>query len=223
MFAEAIREHGAELHEWLLPDDGSPPLDPRGYDAVLTLGGAMHPDQDERHPWLREERALLAELIERQVPVLGVCLGAQLVAGAAGSLVARAAEPEIGWYAVQSTDAGRRDPLLGPLAPGFDALEWHSYEFRLPAGATALASSGRCLQAFRAGEWAWGIQFHAEVTLEDFDSWLAGYRSDPDAVALGVDPDALREATADRIGAWNGLGRELCTRFLKLSAPSRGA
>jgi len=225
VFAQAIREHGAELHEWRLPEDGPPWCDPRDYDAVLTFGGAMHPDQVESHPWLAEERALLADLIERGVPLLGVCLGAQLVAGAAGALVRRAAEPEIGWHPVQTTADAGRDPLLGSLTPGFDALEWHSYEFRLPAGATPLAHSDRCLQAFRAGERAWGIQFHAEVTMADFDSWLDSYATDPDAVAMGLDPDRLRTETAPRIASWNDLGRGLCERFLEvaISARSRGA
>lgn len=223
MFAHAIRAHGAELHEWRLPDPHAPPHDPHDYDAVLTFGGAVHPDQGDRHPWLHDERALLAELIENSIPLLGVCLGAQLVAGAAGASVRRADEPEIGWYPVQTTDAAHTDPLIGALPRDFDALEWHSYEFELPPGALPLAASDRCLQAFRAGERAWGIQFHAEVTPTDFDSWLAGYGSDPDAVAMNLDRDALGTTTRDRIAAWNDLGRELCARFLELSEPSRGA
>jgi GMP synthase (glutamine-hydrolysing) len=222
VFAQAIRERGAELHEWR-PDEGPPPADPRDYDAVLTFGGAMHPDQQDRHPWLDEERALLAELIAHDVPLLGVCLGAQLLAGAAGARVRRADEPEIGWYPVHTSDAARSDPLLNALPRDFDALEWHSYEFELPPGATALAASDRCLQAFRISERAWAIQFHAEVTMADFDSWLADYGSDPDAVALNLDRDALGTATRERIQAWNDLGRGLCARFLELSEPSRGA
>jgi GMP synthase (glutamine-hydrolysing) len=225
VFADAIRARGAELHEWRVPEDCPPWGDARDYDAVLTFGGAMHPDQDTAHPWLPGERALLADLIEREVPLLGVCLGAQLVAGAAGALVRRAPEAEIGWYPVKTTDPARRDPLLGPLGPGFEALEWHSYEFRLPPGATALAQSDGCLQAFRAGERAWGIQFHAEVTSADFGSWLDDYATDPDAVAIALDPEALRKATEPRIAAWNDLGRGLCERFLEVavSARSRGA
>jgi GMP synthase-like glutamine amidotransferase len=222
VFAQAIRAYGAELHEWR-PEEGPPRSDPRDYDAVLTFGGAVHPDQADRHPWLDEERALLAELIKKDVPLLGVCLGAQLVAAAAGGKVRRADEPEIGWYRVATTPEGARDPLLQPLARGFDALEWHSYEFGLPPGATPLATSERCLQAFRVGRRAWGIQFHAEVTLNDFNTWLADYASDPDAVAMNLDRDALGAQTRRHIEAWNDLGRELCERFLELSEPSRGA
>jgi GMP synthase (glutamine-hydrolysing) len=221
VFADAIRARGGELHEWRVPEDRPPWDDTRDYDAVLTFGGAMHPDQDTEHPWLPGERALLSGLIERGVPLLGVCLGAQLVAGAAGALVRRAPEPEIGWYHVQTTGPARHDPLIGPLGPGFQALEWHSYEFRLPAAATALASSDRCLQAFRVGECAWGIQFHAEVTMADFESWLDSYATDPDAVAMGLDPDRLRAETAPQIAAWNDLGRGLCERFLEVAVSAR--
>jgi GMP synthase-like glutamine amidotransferase len=218
VFADAIRASGAEWHSWQLSDEGPPWSDPRDYDAVITFGSAIHPDQDDEHPWLAEERQLLVDLLERGVPLLGVCLGAQLVAGAAGARVGRASEPEIGWYEVGTSAAASHDPLLAPLAPRFDALEWHSYEFGLPPGAVALASSEVCLQAFRVGELAWGIQFHAEVTLRDFESWLRDYGSDADAVRLGLDPDDLREETRARIGAWNELGWGLCARFLRVAA-----
>lgn len=214
VFTEAIRGGGAELHWWNPRDECPPASDPTDYDAVMTFGGAMHPDQDDAHPWLTEERALLADLIERGVPLLGVCLGAQLVAAAAGADVRRAPEPEIGWYRVELTDAGRHDPLLESIDTAFDALEWHSYEFGLPPGATALARSERCLQAFRVRDSAWGIQFHAEVTLADFSSWIASYAPDPDAVRIELDLGAFLAQTSTRIEPWNELGRGLCGRFL---------
>jgi GMP synthase-like glutamine amidotransferase len=112
--------------------------------------------------------------------------------------------------------------LLAPLDSGFAALEWHSYECRLPADAVRLARSERCVQAFRFGERAWGIQFHAEVTSTDFESWLDDYRSDDDAVRGGLDPAALRARTRQEMGRWNQLGLGLCERFLDVatSAPS---
>ena len=183
-------------------------------DAVRVVGGAMHPDQGQSHEWMDGERALLGELLARDVPTLAVCLGAQLLAGAAGGEVGRATRPEIGWLPVDVTPAGAADPLLGPLEPGFEALEWHSYACALPPGATALAGSATCLQAYRIGERAWGIQFHAEVTAADLDGWIEDYRSDEDAVAIGLDPEALRRECEAKIEPWNDLGRELCERFL---------
>jgi GMP synthase (glutamine-hydrolysing) len=214
VFAAAIRGAGAKLEEWLLPEVAAPPADPFGYDAVLTLGGAVHADQAERHAWLAEENRLLAGLIERGTPLLGLCLGGQLVAGAGGAEVRRAPRPEIGWHPVELTDAGRDDPLLGPLAPSFEAFQWHSYEFALPAGAVALASSEVSLQAARLGERAWALQFHPEVSAADARAWIGDYRSDEDAVRIGIDPDALAAETEAKIGAWSDLGHELCRRWL---------
>ena len=219
VFAEAIRERGEQLDEWVLPEGGDPPADPLGYDAVLTLGGAMNVDEESMHPWLADERELLVRLLERGLPLLGLCLGGQLLAGAAGVAPGRAPRPEIGWHRVELTAAGREDPLLGPLAPGFEAFQWHSYEFPLPAGAVALAHSEVCLQGCRIGERAWAIQFHPEVSRADALAWIADYRSDADAVRIGIDPEALRAETETKIRAFNELGRAFCRRWLDLATP----
>ena len=217
VFAEAIRGSGAMLDVWLLPENG-PPDDPLGYDAVLAFGGAMNVDQAAQHAWLRGEKELLRALLAADVPLLGVCLGAQLVAEAAGGTVRRASAPEIGWYEVRVTEHARDDPLIAPLAPAFEALQWHGYEFLLPPAAVPLASSEGCLQAYRVGAVAWGIQFHAEVTLADFGAWLEDYRSDPDAVAMGLDIERLRASLAVAGPDWNELGRRLCRRFMTVAA-----
>jgi len=221
VFADAIAARDVALDTWMRAEANVPPSDPAGYDAVLTFGGAMHADQEDRHPWLRADKELLAELLDERVPLLGVCLGAQLLVEAAGAPPHRSAEPEIGWHNVSLTPEGSDDPLLGPLAPGFEAFEWHSYEFGLPAGATALARSTACLQACRLGEAAWAIQFHAEVTTKDAEAWINDYRSAEDAVRIGLDPDAFRAETRSRIAAWNDLGRGLCGRFLDAAAATR--
>lgn len=219
VFADAMRSQGVQHDVWLRSEQDQPPGDPRDYDAVLVFGGAMHADHEDRHPWLREEKGLLAELLERQVPLLGVCLGAQLLAEAAGAPARRASRPEIGWHDVEVTDAGAEDPLLAPLAPRFEAFQWHSYECPLPPGATALARSDVCLQAYRIGDSAWGIQFHAEVARGDVEAWIDDYRSDEDAVRIGLDPNALRRRTDSSIEEWNELGRALCARFLEAVHP----
>jgi GMP synthase-like glutamine amidotransferase len=219
VFTEAIRECGAELDIWLPPDGAAPPGDPLDYGAVLVLGGAIHPDQGAGHSWLEEERELLRRLLASEVPLLGLCLGGQLVAAAAGATPRRAARPEIGWHQVQLTAAGSEDPLLAPLAPGFEAFQWHSYEFPLPPGAVALAESDVCLQACRIDARAWALQFHPEVSAADGLDWIDDYRSDPDAAGIGLDPQALRTETEAKIGAFNQLGRDLCERWLAIAQP----
>jgi GMP synthase-like glutamine amidotransferase len=215
VFADAIRSCGVELDTWMRAESDSAPADPAGYDAVLIFGGAMHADQEDLHPWLRDEKELLVDLLGRGVPLLGVCLGAQLLAEAGGAVPRRASEPEIGWHEVVLTPEGAKDSLLAPLAPDFEAFQWHSYEFSLPPGATPLARSDVCLQAYRIDRSAWGIQFHAEVSPADAEAWIDDYRSDEDAVRIGIDPEALRQRTRAAIGAWNAIGAGLCERFLQ--------
>jgi GMP synthase (glutamine-hydrolysing) len=218
VFAEEMRDRGVQLDQWPLAERGTaPPTAIADYDAVLTFGGAMHADQEDRHPWLRFEKDFLAAMLEDGMPLLAVCLGSQLLAAAAGGTARRASEPEIGWYEVEVQDAARDDPVIGPLAPAFTAFQWHSYEAIPPAEATILASSPVCPQAYRIGERAWGIQFHAEVSERDGLHWIDDYRADEDAVRTAIDPDALRAETAERIGEWNRVGRELCGRFLDYS------
>jgi GMP synthase-like glutamine amidotransferase len=218
VFAEAIIAAGSDLDVWHVAESDEPPADPFGYDAVLSFGGAMHADQESDHAWIAPEKALLAELLEAEKPLLGVCLGAQLLAAASGGRVARASQPEIGWHQVELTDEGATDPLLAPLAPEFEAFQWHSYECVPGPDWTLLARSPVCAQSFRVGERAWGIQFHAEVSASDLFHWAADYAADPDAVRIGIDPDELRAASEPRIGAWNQLGRDFCTRFLVAAA-----
>lgn len=215
VFAEAIAACGAELDVWHIAESAEPPADPFGYDAVLSFGGAMHADQESDHDWIVPEKALLSELLAAGVPLLGVCLGAQLLAAASGGSVARASEPEIGWHRVELTEEGTADPLLAPLAPEFEAFQWHSYECVPGPDWTVLARSPVCAQSFRVGDSAWGIQFHAEVSAKDLFHWAADYAADPDAVRIGIDPDELRAVSEPRVDAWNQLGRDFCARFLE--------
>ena len=217
VFTDVARAGGHELHEWRITDAAVPPEDPWVYDAVLSLGGSMHAHQHDQHPWLPEEERLLASLAAAGRPVLGVCLGSQLLAQATGGTTGEMPAPEIGWCPVALTDTGRHDPLLGGLAPSFQALQWHSCEFRPAAEAATLAASPLCTQAYRVGERAWGIQFHAEVTLTDFESWIDYHLAHPDDGDGPADPEALRASVRAGIEAWNALGRRLFARFLELA------
>jgi len=214
VFAVEARDRGWTMDEWLIPSGAEPPGDPLAYDAVFSFGGAMHSDQEAEHPWLRAEKELLARVLGAAVPVMGVCLGSQLLADAAGAPAVRADRPEIGWFGVEVSVNGAADPVIGGLEPGFEALQWHSYRSPLPPGAVELASSPLALQAYRLGEHAWGIQFHAEVSELDALSWAVNYAVDEDAVMLGIDGDELGAEILERIGEWNRLGQGICARFL---------
>ena len=208
VFGDAVQEAGHELVEWPVQLGGRAP---EGADAVIVLGGAMHPDEDERHGWLTTELRWLEGLLDNGTPLLGICLGSQLVARAAGAEVFRSAESEVGWFPVECTAAATDDPVVGALPERFDAFQWHHYTHTLPAGAVELARSAVCTQAYRV-ENAWGVQFHPEVRAEQVEEWLS---EDPEDVS---DPAALLAATRARIAGWNELGRTLCRAFLRAAA-----
>ena len=197
LFGRVIAEAGHRHREWSFASDGAPSGD---YDAVLVFGGSVHPDQDDQHAWLKDELRWLEGLIDSGVPTLGICLGSQLLACAAGAWIGPLAEPEIGWYEVELTDEGLADPVLSALPPHFTALESHYYAHGLPEGAVELSRNAACLQGFRLGEACWGVQFHPEVTEPQLNRWIAE-RSGT------FEPE-------QRIGAWNDLGRRLCGAFL---------
>ena len=206
----AEREH--HLERWPVPL-GEAPDEPGAYDAIMVFGGAMHPDQDESHPWLAREAAFLREALDGGVPLLGVCLGAQLLARAAGAWVGPARRSEVGWLGVELTEAGRTDPVLSSLPAGVAAFQWHHYTYAVPEHGVELARSPAATQAFRIGERAWGIQFHAEVTRAMIESWVA---EDPSELPMPA-ADLLAETDA-RIGPWNEAGRALCGAFLEGAA-----
>jgi len=206
VFEEVVEATGCELERWVVPLGGAPRA-PERYDAVLVFGGSMHPDQDEEFDWLHAEAKFLGQVLEREIPALGVCLGAQLLARAAGARVRPSAAPEVGWHEIELTADGRSDTVLRTFPARAYAFQWHHYTFDLPNGASELARSEVCTQAFRLGH-AWGIQFHAEVTQPMIEAWLD---EDPDDVA---DPARLRADTEQRIADWNELGRGLARAFL---------
>jgi GMP synthase-like glutamine amidotransferase len=199
-----------------LPDDLA------GYAAFMVLGGDQHayPDADGSpgEAWFPALEALLRQAVRDQVPTLGVCLGAQLLATALGGTVdPAAAGPEIGPGLVAKRDAAESDPLFGPLPMLPDVLQWHHDEItELPRRAVLLAAStGYAVQAFRVGPAAWGVQFHPELDLGTLTGWVA--TAGPLLASLGIDGDALLARAAalqdDLFEVWH----PFATRFAALA------
>lgn len=187
-------------------------LDPLDGDLLIVLGGPIGAYQTDRYPFLAEELRLIERRVESGKPLLGVCLGAQLLATACGAKVSRMDRKEIGFAPLTLTDAGRAS-ALAPL-DGLPTLHWHGDQFDLPEGATLLASSALCPhQAFSIGPNVLGLQFHAETDCGTLENWLVGHASE--LAQAGFDVAAIR-SDAERYGP--GLadaGREMLALWLR--------
>ena len=221
VFGQTARAAGHELEEWAAHRGGpAPALD--GYGAAMVLGGAMNVDDEDEHPWLRGEKRVIAELARAGTPIIGVCLGAQMIAEVLGGAAAPASDPEIGWHDVETTPEAAADPVLGALPPRFEAFQWHKYAATPPDGAATLATSPVSVQAYRVGDRIWGIQFHAEVTEADAAIWIDDPGSYPRLRRDEYDPAALMEETRRKIGSWNRVGRGISSRFLDAASRYSG-
>lgn len=216
MLGDWLRAAGAEL-ALCSPHTGQPlPADLSGYSALVVLGGDMGAYDDHRAAWLPALRALLAEAVRTELPTLGICLGAQLLAAATGGRVSAAETPEYGSQLVAKRQAAAADPLFRELPITPDVLQWHVDEIsELPPGAVLLASSPVCeVQAFRLGRLAWGVQFHIETTPEIITEWA---RHDAELMR-DYDLDAIVERSArahpDIAEAW----QPVITTFVGIAA-----
>ncbi len=169
-----LADRGAVVHTVRAYAGEWPPADPTGCDAIVSMGGPMNVYEEDRYPFLRAETGLLARAVEAGVPVLGVCLGAQMIAKACGARVTRSPEKEVGWGVVTLTAAGRDDAMFHGLPGVLPVFQWHEDMFEVPAGGRLLAQSAACPhQAFRVRN-AYGLQFHVEVTADMLAAWFAG-------------------------------------------------
>ncbi|HEY7345393.1 MAG TPA: type 1 glutamine amidotransferase [Gaiella sp.] len=209
LFEQVVLQRGDHLDRWVVAEGDAAPGDPSHWDAVMVFGGAMHPDQDAEHPWLQGEVAFIERAVDAGVPTIGVCLGAQLLARAAGAWIGPAGSAEVGWFSVELNDDGAADPVIGVLPRRVEAFQWHYYTFELPEGAVELARSEAVRQAFRLGERAWGIQFHAEVDRRMLDRWFR-----EGAAELPKPVEEIRAETDRLLGGWNEQGRALSAAFL---------
>ena len=201
------------------------------YDAVLAMGGPQQTDEEHLHPWLADEKALLRGALARGLPVLGVCLGCQLLADAHGGRVGPLERAEVGILDYRLTPEGRADSLFAGLPPAPLALQWHSYAVTaLPRRSILLASSSACpVQAFRLGERAYGVQFHTELgaaevrETEAFPAYVAALERQEGQGAFErlVAETARHEATLRANGRrlFRNFARLLKTEDTKLSIP----
>ncbi|WP_067880921.1 type 1 glutamine amidotransferase [Agromyces aureus] len=216
LVGERLEAAGIELLVVGPEAGGEVPETAQGVDGVIVLGGTPGPTDDDDAAWLPGVRALIGDCLDRELPFLGICLGAQLLAVVAGGVVGPARDTaEVGLHPLALTDEASEDPLLGGLGDDLAAMQWHFLEvLELPAGSQSLCRSDGCRnQAFRVGAAAWGVQFHLEALASTAEAWARDDSDDLAAVGLTrsavVEPmrsaePALRRTwsrVADRWGA----------------------
>ena len=213
----AVREAGAEVGIWDAVDPAAERPDLSGSGGVVIFGSTYNVEHADEQPFIKEVRELTREAIERGVPVLGSCFGAQMVAWTLDAEVGKAPIREMGFEVVHPTTAASRDPLLSHWSEGDRGFQWHMDTFELPAGAELLATGdGVANQAFRLGERTWAIQWHFEIDGPEVELWLAAFAKEADLLSTwGKTNDQVREEAARYLVGHERKGRETFARFVE--------
>lgn len=189
------------------------------YRGLVVLGGPMNVEEQDRRPHLRAELRAIEQMLKLGRPVLGICLGAQLLAHVLGAPIRRHPVPEVGWHELVTTEAGRADPVLAPLGEASPVFQWHRYSFEVPRDALHLARSPLCEpQAFRWGDNAYGFQFHLEMDEALIERWLANpaYLAELTASGHATDVDTIRRHTRQHIASMKAQSEQVFNAFLDL-------
>ena len=194
------------------------------YNGLVVLGGPMNVDQSNHYLHLRHEVEVIRVALQRRIPVLGICLGAQLLASALGATVHPCAVREIGWYPLSLSAAAVADPLFSHFDAGAPVFQWHAYTFTEPADSVHLASTANCAnQAFCHGGFAYGLQFHLEVDASLIERWLVHSELRHELDALGGETHAqrVRLETENHLASSRARARAVFSAFIKLLGPTR--
>jgi GMP synthase (glutamine-hydrolysing) len=216
LLEESFRERGLPYDVLDMSRRSLRSFDPSEFAGLVVLGGPMNVDEIERYPFLADEVQWIGQAISARVPVLGICLGAQLLAKASGARVYPNSIKEIGWYQIDWT--GEADGIFDGCETSSCVFQWHGDTFNLPPGATLLATSPQCRnQAFRVGKSAYGLQFHIEVTDAIIAEWLDEPGNCGELAGLDyIDPREILAATPARLPAMTELGRTVLGRWADL-------
>jgi GMP synthase-like glutamine amidotransferase len=206
-FFERLGWEEASLCLWR-GDELPPDLDSAA--GIVMLGGPMNVYQEKEYPFLKKEDLFIRGVLREEVPFLGICLGAQLLAKACGGLVTKSPEKERGWYDVQLTEEGRQDKLFRGLGQTLSVFQWHDDTFAVPDGGMLLATGRTCRnQAFKMGSCAYGLQFHVEVTADMARAW-----SEEEGVSF--DAGRMEEEGATQRASFETQARRLAGNFARV-------
>jgi GMP synthase-like glutamine amidotransferase len=214
--AEALVGAGVDIDGRRVFAGDRVPADTSGFDGLVVMGGPMSAASDHGFPARTAEIALIADAVDHEIPTLGVCLGAQLLAVAGGgSVFPGPSGPEVGWGPVDLAAESAEDRLFAGLPKTLTVMHWHGDTFDLPGGAVRLAgNSNYPNQGFRLGPTAWGMQFHLEVTAAGVEGFLAAFATDAERTDAG--PDAIRAATPAALASLAEARRLVFERFAGL-------
>ena len=214
ILGDVFTRHGVELvlrcpyRGELLPQTSD-------YDFLVVLGGPMGVYERDRHWFIDAEAGLVRNAVAEGIPVLGICLGSQIIADALGGRVTRHSAKEIGAMTVDLTSEGLADPLFDGLDASLSVFQWHGDTFSLPPGGVQLAFSPVTPnQAFRHGHGTYGFQFHLEVTLDMVEAWLAEYEAE--VASERLDPRLILEASRRECKRWAEMSEIIFSRFVAL-------
>ncbi|MBI5588575.1 MAG: hypothetical protein HY889_09460 [Deltaproteobacteria bacterium] len=192
------------------------PRTAQGYSAVIALGGPMGVYEEDIHPFIGAELRLIESVLRAGLPFLGVCLGSQMLARAAGARVYKGKGKEIGWYRVRLTGDGMADRLFLGFPEEFTVFQWHGDTFDVPPGAVNLASSEIFPnQLIRVGRNAYGVQFHLEVTGEMIKEWIEVNSRELEGLKGVIDPGKIAEETPRNVPGLLRYGNAFVARFLR--------
>ncbi len=195
-----------------------------GYDGLILLGGPMNVDEEGKYPFLTHELKMIEEAMKMEIPVLGICLGSQLIAKTLGAKIHANTHSEIGWHKVDLTKEGQENPLLNPLSSHPYLFEWHHDSFELPKDSHWLAKSSRCPhQAFRYGKKTYGFQFHLEVDEDMIEKWLHDPKHQAFLRNSSEHPSEkkIRQETQEHISALKKISIQTFSEFIKLFGSAR--
>ena len=220
IFLELLREQSLPVETVKLFEGDRPPEDLSRFSGLLVMGGPMSVNDEADYPWLKAEDRILKEALALDVPTLGICLGSQLIAKAAGGAVRRGPRKEIGWYPVRLTAAARHDRLFRESPETIEVFQWHGEYFDTPPGAVNLASSDLySCQAFSIGRNVYGFLFHLEVTERMVRDWVTTFGDELDRVKEYIRPEAIVERLPERIDSLNRTARTVFARFCESLRP----
>lgn len=216
-FESAIKNKGIGYQYKHLYNFEKVPFDLKGYSGLIILGGPMNVYETKKYPFLVDEERIINEAIKKDIPTLGICLGAQLIAKAAGAKVFAGKKKEIGWYPIVLTESGMNDSLFAGFEKEITVFQWHGDTFDLPLYAKRLAGSELFPnQAFRIGKKIVGLQFHLEVTGKAIYNWMEEYKEELDDLEDYIDSNKIKKDTTEKIENLKKEAEKFYSNFLKL-------